>query len=468
MEPPSLLTIFFTVISTADVATLTTQVATLPDFDEVVLYLIIILIGLIFSAFFSSSEVAFFSQENKIRFEDGDKNLDNTEMRVQSMLDHPRRLLATILIGNTFANIIVAVFAAVLAGKFIAHFGVSEWVVYLIEILVITFIIVVLTEITPKIFALNNPIQVSRRLSRLLKFFFIILKPFASIIAKTTHRFEKYMPAPPDQISSKDIKTIAEVGELQGTLRGEEREIIENVIDFGTTMVKEIMTSRVNITAISTEDGLEDVIKLIKEKSTSRFPLYENDLDNIVGIIHAKDLLPFVKKNNQNPDINWKLNARKPFFIPATKKIDDLLKDFQREKTHIAIVVDEYGGTEGLVTLDDVLEEIIGEIHDEYTESESLFTRRKNGDYIFDAKIDLDEVGDILGLELTTDEDEYETLGGLVYHLMERIPEEKEKVNFKNLELTVEKIENNRLKKVKVKVLDPEDDTTDEQAKDSD
>lgn len=432
------------------------------DPTETFIQISVILLGLIFSALFSSSEVAYFSQENRTRFSDADRKLDGIEIRVKQMLDHPRRLLATILIGNTFANIIVAVFAAVLTGSLVEYIGAPKWLIYAVEVVVITFTIVILTEITPKVLALKNAIKVSRGLSGFLYFFFIILKPFTVIIAKSAMRIEHHIPKPSDHISSDDIKTIAEVGELQGTLRGEEREIIENVIEFGTTTVKEIMTSRVNMVAISTTYTLEDVIALIHESSISRFPLYENDLDNIVGIIHSKDLLPYLTPSNKTTQINWKTTARKPFFIPATKKIDELLKDFQRERVHVAIVVDEYGGTEGLVTLDDVLEEIIGEINDENSGQERLYTRRKNGEYIFDAKIDLDEVGDILDKELTSDDDEYETLGGLVYHLLERIPEVSEKTHFKGLELTVHEVENNRVKKIKVKVLDDDDSNSEE------
>ncbi len=422
----------------------------LPD---LITYAVVILIGLAFSAFFSSSEVAFFSAENRNRFDEKDKTGSSAELRVKTMLEKPRRLLNTILIGNTFANIVTAVFAAVLTGELIRYFGATEWIVYTIEIVILTFTIVILTEITPKILALKNPIEVSRSLSGLLYLFFVVLGPITIFIARSTQRIEKRIPQVQDNISSEDLKTIAEVGEMQGTLKGEEREIIENVIEFGNTTVKEIMTSRVNMVAISTDDTLKDVLNLIQQKSISRYPLYENDLDTIVGVIHAKDILPFIHSKKNSAQINWKTIARKAFFIPAVKKIDDLLKDFQREKTHVAIVVDEYGGTEGLVTLDDVLEEIIGEMHDEQTGIERLYTRRKNGEYVFDAKIDLDEVGEILDMELTTPDDEYETLGGLIYSLTERIPEENESMTFKGLELTVMLVENNRVKKIKVKVL---------------
>ncbi len=378
-----------------------------------------------------------------------------------AMLERPRRLLATILIGNTFANIVTSVVAAVITGKIVRFFNVPDFVVYFVEVIVITFTIVILSEITPKVIAIKNPMAMSKKLSGFIYFFYWLFKPLAQSIANSTIKLEKHLPKPQYKISSHDIKHIAEVGEMQGSIRGDEREIIENVIEFGNRFVVEIMTSRVNIIAVSTGNSLGEVIELIKQKSLSRLPLYENDLDNIVGIIYAKDLLPYLDSTNLNETtINWRTIARKPFFIPSSKKLDDLLQDFQREKTHIAIVVDEYGGTEGLITLDDVLSEIIGELTDEHTETEQLYTRIKKDEYIFNAKIDMDDMGDILDRELTSEDDDYETLGGLVYHMTEHLPEVGEKVIFKGLEIIVHEVENNRLKKIEVRVL-PDEESSD-------
>jgi len=421
--------------------------------------LLIMVLGLILSGLFSSSEVSFFSlTSHQVQEEISEQKTEATLRRMVTMLERPRRLLATILIGNTFANIVTSVMAAVITGSIVQYLGVPALITYIIEVIIITFTIVILSEITPKVIAIKNPMAMSKKLSGFIYSFFVILGPLAQSIANSTLRLERYLPKPQYRISSHDIKHIAEVGELQGSLKGDEREIIENVIEFGNMTVREIMTSRVNIIAVSTEDSLGEVLKLIKEKSLSRLPLYENELDNIVGIIYAKDLLPYLDSANlKETTINWRTMARKAFFIPSSKKLDDLLQDFQREKTHMAIVVDEYGGTEGLITLDDVLSEIIGELTDEHTETEQLYTRLRSDVYIFDAKIDLDDMADILEKELTTEEDDYETLGGLIYHLTEHIPDPGEKVNFKGLELTVHEVENNRLKKVKVRVLPEEE-----------
>ncbi|MBO6525153.1 MAG: HlyC/CorC family transporter [Balneolaceae bacterium] len=426
------------------------------DFFVIGIQLLIMILGLVFSAVFSGSEVAFFSLSNRLEDLKQDENPHTADDRILVMLDKPRRLLATILIGNTFTNIMASVMAAVITGSLMAIIGLSEVLVYAIEIVVLTFMILILSEITPKIIAINNPLQVSRRLSGFIYVLFILLKPVAKVLADSAISLERYLPKPTNKMTSDDIKTITEVSEKEGSIKEDEREIIENVIEFGTTTVREIMTSRVNVVGVSLSDSLPDVLSLIKDQSCSRMPLYENDLDTILGVIYTKDVLPYLNKNDEDPSLNWKTISRKALFIPATKKLDDLLRDFQKEKTHMAIVVDEYGGTEGLVTMDDILEEIVGDIVDDEGEELDLYTRFKSGIYIFDAQIDLDDMEDILECELTSEEDEYETLGGLIYHLTESLPTVGVRVQFKNLELTVHSVQNNRIKKVRVKVDEPQ------------
>lgn len=420
---------------------------------DITLQVVFIILGLIFSAIFSGSEVAFFSLSDKQdTLNEGEVKGSPDELVIR-MLQKPRRLLATILIGNTFANIITSVLAAVLTGSLIAWLGFSELVVYAVEVLVLTFTILILSEITPKIIAINNPLKIARFISPFIYVLFVILKPVSKLIADSTMSLEQRLPRPDSKMTSEDIMTMAEVSEKEGSIRSDEREIIENVIEFGTTSVREIMTSRVNIVAVSTENTLDEVLSMIREKGLSRMPLYENDLDTILGVIYSKDVLPYINSDIERTTINWRTIARKALFIPATKKLDDLLRDFQQEKTHIAIVVDEYGGTEGLITLDDILEEIVGDISDEYDENEEqLYTQFKSGVYIFDAKIDLDDMEEILECELTSDDDDFETLGGLIYHLTERIPNVGERVYYKDLEMTIHSVQNNRVRKLRVKL----------------
>lgn len=423
------------------------------EFDPVVLtiQLVLMLLGLAVSAIFSGSEVALFSMANRTEEIHQAEISNSADERILKMLDKPRRLLATILIGNTFSNILASVMAAVITGNLVIYFGWSEVFVFATEVIVLTFMILILSEITPKIIAINNPLKVSRTNSTFIYVFFILLKPFAKLIADSTINLEKYLPKPASKMTSEDIRTMAEVSEQEGSIKEDEREIIENVIEFGNITVREIMTSRVNMVAVSIEDSLQEVLDKIKENGLSRMPLFENDLDNIIGVLYAKDLLAYLKSTEIEPSLNWKTLSRKTLFIPATKKLDDLLRDFQQEKTHIAVVVDEYGGTEGIVTMDDILEEIVGDITDDSAEEVTLFTRFKSGIYIFDAQIDLDDMEEILECDITDEYDEFETLGGLIYHLTESLPTVGERVRYKNLELTVHSVQNNRIKKVRVK-----------------
>ncbi len=423
-------------------------------FGEITILLLVMLAGLVISALYSGSEVAYFSLVNQLDQLKFVGEYGKKDLRIHSMLNKPRRLLATILIGNTFANIVSSVLAAVIAGKIALYYGLSLALVYTVEIVVLTFMILILSEITPKIIAINNPLKVARMMSGFIYVNFFLLSPVSRLIANSTMTLEKKLPKPDNKMTAQDLRDMAEMGEKEGSIKGDEREIIENVIEFGNITGREIMTSRVNIVAVAVQSTLPEVIELIREKGLSRMPLYENDLDNIIGVIYSKDVLPYINTDMEESIINWKTIARKALFIPATKKLDDLLRDFQHEKTHIAIVVDEYGGTEGIVTLDDILEEIVGDIGDEYDEEEEkLYTKFKNGVYIFDAKIDLDDIDEILGTEISTDDDEFETLGGLIYHLTERIPNVGERVTYKNLELTVHSVKNNRVKKLRVKML---------------
>lgn len=447
-EPPSYL--LFTFLNEADQAAALDLLGT----TDIITYLVIMVAGLILSALYSGSEIAFFSLVNQMDKLDRDQKPGGKDMKIIRMLEKPRRLLSTILIGNTFSNIASSVSAAILAGMIASWFEIPEILVFAVEVLVITFMILILSEITPKIIAINNPLSFARKLSGFVYVHFIFFTPVSRLIAESTLALEKHLPKPSSKMTTEDLRTMAEVSEKSGSIRGDEREIIENVIEFGHTVVREIMTSRVNIVAVSVDQSLRDVISLIQDKGLSRMPLYENDLDTIQGVIYAKDVLPYINSDLDVTAINWKSIARKALFIPSTKKLDDLLRDFQQEKTHLAIVVDEYGGTEGLVTLDDILEEIVGDMGDEYDENEEkLFARFKNGVFIFDAKIDLDDMEEILNCDITSSDDEFETLGGLVYHLTERIPNVGERITYRGLELTVHSVRNNRVKKLRVKVI---------------
>lgn len=424
------------------------------DVGAALLELAIIVLCLVLSGVYSGSEVAFFSLARTPNLLEPDQAKGGVDAKTLKMLADPRRLLATILISNTLANVVVSVLAASLTGRFIALLGVPEVVLFTIEVIVVSFLILILSEVAPKVVAIHNPLKTSRRLSGFIHAHYVVLLPLTHLISKGTRALEERVPRPTSRMTTDDLLAMAEASEREGSLKEDEREIIENVIEFATITVREIMTSRVNIVAVSVDQSLTDVLELIRTKGLSRMPLYENDLDNILGVIYSKDVLPFLQTDDEGVSVNWKTIARKPLFIPSSKKLDALLQEFQSEKTHMAIVVDEYGGTEGVVTMDDILEEIVGDMVDESGEhEEKLYSEIKGGGFLCDARIDLDEVEELLELELTGDDDEFETLGGLVYHLTERIPGVGEKVSYKGMEVTVHSIRNGRIHKLRTRRL---------------
>ncbi|NBB75999.1 MAG: DUF21 domain-containing protein, partial [Bacteroidetes bacterium] len=285
---------------------------------EIAIELAVMITGLILSALYSGSEVAFFSLQSQSDKLSLVPEAVSRDAIIQKMLDKPRRLLATILIGNTFANVVSSVLAAVLAGKLAVAFGLSTLLVYILQVIVLSFMILILSEITPKVMAIKNPLKVSRAVSGFIYFHFLIFAPIAKLIANSTLSLEKRMPKPDNKMTAQDLKTMAEMGEREGSIRGDEREIIENVIEFGNTTVREIMTSRVNIVAVPVDSTLEEVVELIRERGLSRMPLYENDLDNILGVIYSKDVLPYINTDLRKSGINWKIIARSALFIPST------------------------------------------------------------------------------------------------------------------------------------------------------
>lgn len=429
--------------------TFITQLNSEFSFQILLIEICVIILGLAFSFIFSGAEVALFSiKGSELDQLNSLATHSSSHRNIKKMIENPRRLLSTILIGNTFANIVVSIVSAVITGQIAEIFHFPEFLIYVIEILVVTFMLVIISEITPKVIAIKNPLQTAVKLNHMIYGFYIVMTPVSILIAKSAHSIESKLPYKSHEISGEDILTIAEVGEEKGSLKGDEREIFENVVEFGQTAVKEIMTSRVDIVAVSLNDELGEVIDSILDRKLSRMPLYGDDLDDILGVINSKDLLPYLKTDFQNTAINWKTIARKVLFVPTTKRLDDLLKEFKKEKTHMAIVVDEWGGTEGIVTLDDVLAEIIGNIGDETTNPEQLYERVSENSFSFDAKINVEDAEKVLEMELSGENDEYETLAGLVYHILERIPENDEKLYFKDVEITVLEVENNRIKKV--------------------
>ncbi len=417
---------------------------------------IITLVLLLFlSALFSGSEVALFSLSAPSK-ESLAERADAAGRRVLKLLERPRQLLITILILNTFANVAAAVLAAVLTGSLAAAQNWNPTVTLILEVLVLAFVLLVVSEITPKLIATRHSVAYSRAVSGLLTVLHRLLYPLSNLLAHSTRLMEGRMNAAGRRISSEDLKALADVGEAHGTLEFEERELIYSIVEFGETSVREIMVSRLDVVALPLSATLAETLELIRESGHSRIPLYVDHLDNILGILYAKDLLPHLNRRDASSRLDWTRIARPANFVPMGKKLDDLLKDFQTKKTHIAIVVDEYGGTAGLVTLEDVLEEIVGEIRDEHDETEeALFERVDESTFRFDARINLDDVNEIVGTRLDTETYDFETLGGLIFHITGSIPREGDEMEFESLKIRVEAVDNHRIGQVLVEVAPP-------------
>jgi putative hemolysin len=416
---------------------------------------LVLLVLLLLSSLFSGSEVALFTLAGG-HIEELREAEDAASKRVLRLLDHARTVLVSILIMNTVVNVGAAIIAALMTHEIAEVNGWSKPVTVVIEVVVLTFVILVVSEITPKLIASRQPIAFSKRMSGMLILLHRILFPVASVLSRSMAAFHGKFAGMNDRISAEDLKTIAEIGEASGTLEQEEKDLIHSIVEFGETSVREIMISRLDIVALNVNATIEEAITIIREQGHSRLPLYVEHLDNILGIIYAKDLLRFLTENPGEDNLDWTRLARPAIFVPLGKMLDDLLSDFQAKRTHIALVVDEYGGTAGLVTLEDVLEEVVGEIRDEHDGGEDdMIQRVSDNEFVIDARIDLDDLMDGLDLETDTEQFDFETLGGLIYHLAGEIPEVGDTFQHETMHLEVRQVENNRIMQVYLRLDAP-------------
>lgn len=430
--------------------------------ETLILGVLVLVILLVLSAVFSGSEVALFSIEPSQREHLAESETSSLR-RVSKLLEHPRSLLNTILILNTVVNVGAAITAAILTHDLAEANNWSPLLTVIAEVVVLTFVILVVSEITPKLVASRHPVQFARRISGVLLVLHRILFPLSALLARLVKTFHTRFAQSSEKISVDDLKAMAEIGEAHGTIEGDERALIHSIVEFGETTVREIMVSRLDIVALPAGATIPEAIDLIRDSGHSRLPLFVEHLDNILGIVYAKDLLRHMTEHPNGEQIDWTRLARRASFVPLGKKLDDLLTDFQARRTHISVVVDEYGGTAGLVTLEDVLEEIVGEIRDEHDEAEEdLIEAAEDGSYVVDAKIDMDEMNDLIGTDIDTDAFDFETLGGLIFHLAGEIPEQGNEYEFGGLQLRVNHVENNRVLGVRVTLPKPESDQEDD------
>ncbi|OGU56291.1 MAG: metal transporter [Ignavibacteria bacterium RBG_13_36_8] len=418
-------------------------------------YRIILLIFLlILSALFSGSEVALFSiKKNRLR--DLEKESTLISRYLTSLLEYPRRLLVTILLGNTIVNVAASIIAVTIAIDASEYFKLPIDLILLIQIFVLTILIILMGEITPKLWATKYPMQFSRVVSIPLYWISVIIYPVSKILTDLIKVFIsriKYDKAKTAILSS-ELTELADIGIEKGTIVEDEHELIHGLVTFKTVNVREIMTPRVDITAVSLETDFNELMNIITESGHSRIPLFDNNLDNVVGIIYAKDLLPYLSDKKINIDFSLRKIARDAMFVPETKLINELLKEFQRKNMHLGIVVDEYGGTSGLVSLEDILEEIVGEIRDEYDKEEVDITEFEENKYLVLGKTSIDEMNDFFDYNFSSDSDDYDTAGGFIFNNAGSIPKEGFNFVFGDFIFTVKEVSNKRIKKIIVEKL---------------
>jgi len=418
----------------------------------IIYYLFVFAVLLILSGFFSASEAAYFSL-SPADLERMRPKKDYGSKQVVNLLAHPRRLLITIVVGNTVVNIGAASLAAVLTLDVSNYFGIDPTIGVLIDIVIVTFVILICAEIIPKIAAVKNAKKVARNFAFPMTVFFYLFSPVVSIFYAFTQWLSSILHVGKSRllVSEEELLSIVDVGEEKGTLQKDEKEMIHSIFEFGETAVREIMVPRIDMICISTDTEFETLLTIINTHLHSRIPLYKNEIDNIIGIIFAKDLLPLV--NQKNTETTEKISleklARPAYFVPEIKKIDALLKEFQEHRIHMAIVVDEYGGTAGLVTLEDIIEEIVGEIQDEHDIEPPQYQKVNENEFIVDGSMDLEEINEELRLNLPTEEG-VETIGGFLFGLFGSVPKDKQFIQYEDYKFTVEKIHKRRIQKVRI------------------
>ena len=399
---------------------------------------------LLISAFVSGSEIAYFGlSANEI--EELEDEESPSALKGKFLIEHSERLLASILVVNNLVNITVVI---------LLNFAINQIVTFrntaldfVCQTVVLTFLLLLFGEIFPKLVARNKTLKWVLKSSSSLLAIYKLTYPVAGVMVKSTTLFNRFIAKKQEQLSTDELEKALSISNIK---EAQDKEMLEGILSFGEKEAGDIMISRVDITAIELHALWSEVMEVIIKSGYSRIPVYDTSQDVIKGILYSKDLLPYIGK--QSDSFRWQTLIREPYFVPETRRIDDLLEDFRKRKIHIAIVVDEYGGTQGIVTLEDIIEEIVGEIDDEYDEKTSMYKKVGPDTYIFDAKVSLGDFCHILGI----DEDELgetgeaETLAGLLLEIKGDFPTMKETIARGPLRFQVIQIDKHRITKVKV------------------
>lgn len=413
----------------------------------VAISLLVMIVLLISSALISGSEVAFFSIDAKDR-ESLNAEKDSKSLRVLDQLVKPKKLLATILIANNFINIAIVIISTYIINNLIS-FGPNEEIMsFVVTVVVATFLILLVGEVIPKVYATNNSIKLAKFMASPLLIVGKVCSPLSNVLVQSTSFIDKRIKKSGTEISVNDLDHALEITDIEGVSE-EDKKILEGIVKFGETDVKQIMKSRVDVIAFDEAISFSELLPQIIENGYSRIPIFKESFDNVSGVLYVKDLLPHIDSG----EFDWKLLIRKPFFVPESKKIDDLLRQFQESKVHMAIVVDEYGGTSGIVTLEDVIEEILGEISDEFDDDDIVYSKIDENNYVFEGKISLVDMYKIMDIEGEIFEDqkgEADTLAGFLIEKSGKIMKKNERIKFGEYLFEVEAADKRRIKQVKV------------------
>jgi gliding motility-associated protein GldE len=412
---------------------------------------VILLLLIAMSALVSGSEAAFFSLSPAEK-EDLRNDTGKRANYVNKLLDKPQELLATILISNNFVNVAIVILSSSIMRGILEDTGISGTAEFLLEFVVITLTLLILGEVIPKIYANKRSLAFSKMMARPL-YRLNNIPPISWIrlgLVSGTTLIQRRMRRGKVDVSTDELEQALALTKEEDS-DDSEHKILEGIVKFGSTEVRQIMRPRLDVHALEISDSYQDVLTKILECGHSRLPVYEESFDKIVGVLFIKDLLPYLNSENEQ-ETDWAALVRKPFFVTENRKIDDLLKDFQEKKVHIAMVVDEYGGTCGIVTLEDVLEEIVGEITDEFDDDELVYTKISDSEYLFEGKtalVDFYKVLNISEENLEIDTQATETIGGLIVEVAGRILKNNEQVTIGPLQLIVESSDKKRIKMVK-------------------
>jgi putative hemolysin len=419
---------------------------------SIVVAIVAMFIMLLVVALVSAAESAFFSLSpndmEELRTSDS-----KVDQKILQIIEAPKRLLATLLISVNFINISIVILNAsfIFGAEGLFDFPGSPTLGFVIQVIAVTFLILLIGEVTPKIYATQNPLNTSRKLIYFVLVLQQLFYPISSFLIFTTSLLDKLIKPKSHNISVDELSQALDLTSDED-IPEEDHKILQGIVKFGNTDVKQIMQSRTHVTAFENKIGYTKLLADLTAFGFSRVPIYKESLDNIVGVLYAKDLLQYV---DEGDSFNWQSILRPPFFVPENKKIDDLLREFQYKKIHLAVVVDEYGGTSGIVTLEDVIEEIVGEINDEFDDDDLVYSKLDTNNFVFEGKAPLNDVARILEIDGVDFEDakgEADTLAGLIIEVEGRIPTKNEKIVFKKLVFTIESADNRKIKRVKITI----------------